>query len=436
MKRVVVLGGGLAGLSGAFHLPEYEPAVFEKESEIGGICRSFRQDGFTFDVTGHLLHLKHDYTKALIDDLLPGAFAPHERRASIYSKGCTTPYPFQANTHGLPDAVVRDCLLGFIETLNRDVPAPENFEEWVLQTFGRGIAEHFMLPFNEKFWRRDLRTVTADWVSWSIPKPSLEDVVNGALGIVNRNMGYNPTFRYPKTGGIDCLPRALARRAGRIQVDHAVAGIDSRRRRVRFSNGRDEAYDCLLSTLPLPRVFELLDEVPDSLRSAARGLQVVSILNINIGVGRPGVSDQHWLYFPESRHVFTRVGFPMNFSDDAGPEGASSLYIEITHRPESPPDLEAVYQRALADLVACGILTPDDEILTRHVIPIPHAYVVFDRHRQTHLPDLIQYLEDRDIIVAGRYGDWDYYSMEDTILSGKRAAEKIAARIDAVSTIA
>jgi protoporphyrinogen oxidase len=124
MKKIVVLGGGLAGLSGAFHLEEHDPLVFEREAEIGGICRSFEQDGFTFDVTGHLLHLKHDYTRGLLDELLPDAFRLHSRRAAIFSKGRTTPYPFQANTYGLPAEVVRDCLLGFVETLGRKASEP------------------------------------------------------------------------------------------------------------------------------------------------------------------------------------------------------------------------------------------------------------------------------------------------------------------------
>ena len=432
MNRVLVLGGGLAGLSAAYHLREFEPVVFEKEHEIGGICRSFRQDGFTFDVTGHLLHLKHDYTKDLIDTLLPDAFRFHERRASIYSHERTTPYPFQANTYGLPETVVRDCLLGFIETLAGNDEEPTNFHEWAVQTFGSGIAQHFMLPFNEKFWKRDLRDLTADWVSWAIPKPSLEEVVNGALGIVNKGMGYNPKFAYPRTGGIDCLPRALASQLDAIETAHSVTQIDGRRRRVSFANGRVEEYDHLVTTLPLPRVFDLLTDARADLLAAARKLEVISVLDINIGIDRPNVSDQHWLYFPENKYVFTRVGFPMNFSENAVPHGTSSLYIEITHRPDSKPELEVVYERAMGELIDCGILNDEDRVLTRNVIDIPHAYVVFDQHRQEQLSHLVRYLEERDIFVAGRYGDWDYYSMEDTILSGQKAAGKVRNGIEAL----
>src|SRR5262245_23441036 len=79
MKRIVIIGGGLAGLSAAYHLREHEPAVFEKEPAIGGLCRSFTQDGFTFDCTGHLVHLRNQYVKELVAQLLPDAFNTYER---------------------------------------------------------------------------------------------------------------------------------------------------------------------------------------------------------------------------------------------------------------------------------------------------------------------------------------------------------------------
>jgi protoporphyrinogen oxidase len=433
MKKVVVIGGGLAGASAAYHLLDQDPVIFERESSIGGLCRSFTQDGFTFDCTGHLIHLKNAYVKDLVARLLPDAFNSHERLAAIYSQSTMTPYPFQANTYGLPPQVVKECVVGFVESLQ----APSNgnatnFHDWVLKTFGSGIASHFMLPYNEKFWKQDLRTITADWVSWSIPKPSLDEVVNGALGLTNKGMGYNPRFIYPKTGGIECLPQALAKPVKRIYLNETVESIDPKKKVVRMASGREERYDSLITTLPLPETYRLLKDTSDSLRHSASLLRAIGIFNINIGIDRPNVSDQHWIYYPEGQFIFSRVGFPMNFSKAVAPAGTSSMYIEITYQPGQKPNPEEAYERSLADLQRCGILRPGDRILTRLDLDIKCAYIVFDQHRQAHLQNLIGYLESRDIHTAGRYGLWDYYSMEDSIRSGQAAAEKVTSKTAAL----
>ncbi len=426
MKKIVIIGGGLAGLSAGHHLLEHDPVVFEKEDAVGGLCRSFTQDGFTFDCTGHLIHLKNPYTRDLVARILPEAFNAHERLAAIYSKATTTPYPFQANTYGLPPEVVKECIVGFVESMHANGSSgPKNFYEWTLQTFGAGIAKHFMLPYNEKFWKQDLRSITSDWVSWSIPKPKLEEVVNGALGITNKGMGYNPRFIYPREGGIDCLPQALAKPIRKVFRNENVESIDPWRRVVYLTSGREETYDFLVSTLPIPLVFRMLKDTPDGMRGNAQKLHAISVLNINLGVDRPAIHDQHWLYFPEDEFIFSRVGFPMNFSKSVAPEGTSSMYVEITHRPDQKLDIEEMTAKAIIGLEKCGILRNGDRILTRHVLDIRHAYVVFDEHRQKYLQGLLDYLESLHIYSVGRYGKWDYFSMEDSILSGKDAADRI-----------
>jgi UDP-galactopyranose mutase len=100
------------------------------------------------------------------------------------------------------------------------------------------------------------------------------------------------------------------------------------------------------------------------------------------------------------------------------------MYIEITRPQGEAVDAESLASRARIDLERCGILTPDDQVLTRQIIDIDYAYVLFDRHRQQYLPELIEFLAAGNVFTCGRYGEWDYYSMEDSILSGKRAAER------------
>ncbi len=429
---IAIVGAGLAGLSTAFHLRSLPYRLFEREREVGGLCRSYRVQGFTFDMTGHLLHFRQAEIKALVEGLLAGRLARHQRRSYIYSYGTYTEYPFQVNTYGLPKEVVRDCLLGFIATLTPSRPLAAqaaSFKDWILQNLGEGFARHFMVPFNEKLWQVPLEELTADWVSWLIPKPELRDVVNGALGIKDKAFGYNPTFLYPVEGGIEVLPKALLPAVGQVAFEEELVEVDTARRRAAFRSGANGTrvvdYDRLVSTIPLPELVRRCTDLPPPLREAAVGLRCVSVYSVNLGVARERLTDKHWIYFPEPEYPFYRAGFPMNFAPSLGPPGCSSLYVEISHRPEDAIPEAEVLRRVRVGLERAGIFRPNEEIVAADVRDIRYAYVLFDRHRARVVGPLLDWLERRGIHSIGRYGRWEHSSMEDALSQGKRLAERL-----------
>ncbi|MCM8782045.1 MAG: FAD-dependent oxidoreductase [Candidatus Omnitrophica bacterium] len=182
-KRVIILGAGLAGLSAAWHLKKrgIEYLVFEKEGNIGGLCRSKHINGFTFDLGGHLLHFKHRYVFDLLKDLLGNNLAQHRRDSWVYSHGKYIPYPFQANLSALPSAVVKDCLFSFMAAAAAKVSSctkkNHTFFNWINNTFGKGIARHFMIPYNTKFWTVNPKSLTCEWLDGFIPVPSANQIV-------------------------------------------------------------------------------------------------------------------------------------------------------------------------------------------------------------------------------------------------------------------
>ena len=129
---IVILGGGLAGMSTAYHLGDRPHVVIEAQEQPGGLCCSREIDGFVFDYTGPLLHLRDERIVRLVDEMLPDTFERIERVARIHTRGVTLPFPFQANLHGLPGEVVADCLVGFVESLSQPVPQnpATSFEAW------------------------------------------------------------------------------------------------------------------------------------------------------------------------------------------------------------------------------------------------------------------------------------------------------------------
>jgi protoporphyrinogen oxidase len=426
---ILIIGAGLAGLSTAYHLGDRPCRVIEKEKEAGGLCRSYRMDGFTFDYTGHLLHFRQPAIRELVERLLPGQLGQHRRQSYIYSHKTLTEYPYQVNTHGLPPEVVRECLLGFIATLTAppSTPKPEerSFKQWILESLGEGFAKHFMVPFNEKLWQVPLDELTSDWVSWLVPKPELKDVINGALGIKDKAFGYNPSFLYPAQGGIGALPNAFLAGVKDIVYGCELVEVDTVRRRAVFQDGRTEHYETLVSTMPVPELVRRCAGLPPAIREAAAGLRCVSVYNVNLGVAREKVSDKHWIYFPERAFPFYRAGFPMNFSPASGRPGCSSLYVEISHRPEQITPPAELIRQVREGLERAGIFRPDDEIVVADVKDIRYAYVLFDRHRARALPAVLAELESRGIHSIGRYGRWEHTSMEDAIAQGRDLAGKL-----------
>ena len=184
-KKIIILGAGLAGLSAAWHLQRRGAncRIFEKEPEAGGLCRSKKINGFTFDHDGHLLHFRHQYAFNLVKSILSENIAQHRRNSWIYTKGVYNHFPFQANLYGLPSAVVRDCLLGFIDSHRNHAnhPEKESFLQWINRTFGKGIARHFMIPYNSKFWTVPPENLNCDWLEGFIPIPSLSQLIEGTI---------------------------------------------------------------------------------------------------------------------------------------------------------------------------------------------------------------------------------------------------------------
>lgn len=422
---IVIIGGGLAGLSTAYHLGDTPHVVLEAESTPGGLCRSRDIQGFIFDYTGHLLHLRDPRAIALIDELLPGELVETVRKAVIRSRGATLPFPYQANLHGLPPEFVARCIVEFVETLNRDVPddPATSFEDWALAVFGRGICEGFMFPYNQKLFRRKPSRMTADWVSWAVPKPNLEEVVRGAAGVANTGMGYNATFRYPAHGGIGVLPEALARRVEHLRCNCPVSAVDLDARRVTLASGESMSYDQLVVTAPLPAFLSMVRGGGRDWRSMSPRLDASIVACLNLGVAREGMGDGvHWMYFPDDDVPFYRAGFPSNFSRAVAPPGTSSMYVETGLRQDEPFDAEALSSAMEQGLRDAGILLPDDRVLVRDLVKVDPGYVIFDRQRQETMAEAVPALREHGVHLIGRYGAWTYSYMERAVLDGLETA--------------
>jgi protoporphyrinogen oxidase len=413
--RPIIAGAGLAGLAAARALHGRAPIVFEAEESPGGLCRSIRRDGYLFDYTGHLLHLKGPMLDE-IERLLSGNLAIHHRRAFIRIAGREIPFPFQANLRNLPAAMRDECLDGFVAASSGEIDRA-NFAAWCRTVFGAGITRHFLRPYNEKLYRTPLEGMSADWVHY-IPRPTVEEVRRGATEDAVEGIGYNAVFRYPREGGIGVLPAALANGVP-TRTATAIEAIDLAARTV-TAGGERLPCDRLISTIPLPALLALIEDAPEAMKTAASGLEAVGCLCLNLGIDGP-TRDAHWIYYPEPEHCFYRVGFYHNFAPSSAPAGKSSLYVEISARRRE--DLgEGIVERAIRDLVAAEVIRSAGAVETVDERWIAPAYAIHTEARRASLAAILPWLETHGITPIGRFGRWTYTSMGEAIEEGRRAA--------------
>ncbi len=432
----LVIGAGLAGLSTALHVGRAggEALVVDAADHVGGKARSERHDGYTFDVTGHWLHLRDPGIRELVLSVCPpDHFLRVERLSRIWSHGAYTRYPFQANLYGLPPEVMHACLMGAIAA-DRALPdtigagdEPENFADWIRFYFGSGIAEHFMVPYNAKLWGVPADRITSRWCQRFVPRPRLSDIVAGAVGCNEAAMGYNATFLYPREGGIQTVAEALADAVGRdrILLEQRVVAVDPVARAVRFADGGILRYRNLVNTAALTGFVDLMGTaVPPGVRAAREQLWATEVVYLNVGVDGPLGQPDHWIYVPEPIWPMYRVGSFSNANPSMAPPGQSSLYVEMADR-ETPT--EALLPRVYEGLVAMGLIDDPRRVRFAHVRRIPDAYVVYDFAYHDARERVHSWLETQQVRSIGRYGDWNYSSMEDALIDGRRTAGELEA---------
>lgn len=431
MADIVIIGAGLTGLSAAYHLEKKSFssfAIFEKENDIGGLCRSVTQDGFTFDFTGHLLHINDPYFKELIEQVVGfDTLNIIERSSFIYSHNTYTRYPFQMNLYGLPEKVVIDCITGFVNR-RKGRTEPKTFPDWVQHHFGDGFARHFFIPYQTKIFAHDIAKITASWTSRFVPSTSLEQILRGSLrDYAEPAIGYNAQFFYPKQGGIISWVQRLAQAIKKpINTGFCVQSIDTRHKVITFTNGHIERYNHLITTMPLATLVQRLVEKPSTnFARAQTKLLCNTVINFNLGVRRPNLCDKHWIYFPEERYPFYRLGFGHNFSSAMAPVDCSSLYGEFAYVNKPRRWVENTLSASLKATKQLFNLQ-DHEIATEKIISITHAYVIYDAWRERNLPHLLDALKQESIYSVGRYGQWKYSSMQEAVLDGKKIADTLA----------
>jgi protoporphyrinogen oxidase len=287
------------------------------------------------------------------------------------------------------------------------------------------------MQYTRKYHLTTADNMSTDWLGPRIYRPSLEEVLRGALSPSSPNVHYITHFRYPTDGGfVSYLKKFVP--LGSLKLNHELLSLDPRTRQLRFSNGIVVNYDGLISSVPLPDLIRMIYGTPQDVLDASRRLACSTCVLVNVGVDREDLSSAHMTYFYDEDICFTRLSFPHMFSARNVPPGTGSIQAEVYFSDKYKPltgSPEDWIEPVITDLRRCGLLRVDDRILFSNATLVRYANIIFDLERAAALETVHGYLDDLDITYCGRYGDWGYLWTDESFKSGENAAEKVLSKM-------
>lgn len=434
----LVLGAGPCGLGAARQLERCGVdswLLVDGAPRAGGLASSFvDSQGFTWDVGGHVQFSHYDYFDEAMDEFLGvDGWNHHQRESWVWMHDRFIPYPFQNNLHRLSEPERDRCVQGLVAAA-RVQTLPHNFREWIRDTFGAGIADVFMEPYNEKVWAYPLEQLSTSWMGERVAVPDVERVLaNVRDGRDDVSWGPNNTFRFPKEGGTGAIWRACADRlpSDRMRFGDYVVSVDVGARNVSLASGLDISYQHLISTMPLRELISLGDQQQFD-EVARRGLLSSSSNIVGIGLrGQPPeeLRTKCWLYFPEPEVPFYRATVFSNYAESNVPRPGEtwSLMCEVAESPYRPVDHARLLDGVVGAVLATGFVSSPSDVVSTWSYRAPYGYPTPGVHRDAALAEIIPALEQYGVYSRGRFGMWKYEvsNQDHSFMQGVEVVERL-----------
>jgi len=440
MRKVdfLILGGGPCGLGAARRLQELGVdnwLLAERASHFGGLATSYVDEkGFTWDIGGHVQFSHYEYFDRAMEEFLGSkGWLEHERESWVWMRNRFIPYPFQNNIRRLPADDLERCLLGLLELASAKAVKPANFREWILATFGQGLADVFMLPYNFKVWAHPAELMNSVWVGERVAVTDIKRVLHNLVhGKDDVSWGPNNKFQFPLHGGTGAIWEECAKRlpADHLLLNAAVAGVDLDKHQVSLENGEKIEYGALISSLPLSELVRLSGQ--SQLEKPVKDGLLYSSSNI-LGIGLKGSPPEQlrtkcWMYFPEDNCPFYRVTVFSNYSPNNVPDIRNnwSLMAEVSESSYKPVNQEKLLEDTIAGLVATEMIDPRN-IISTWKYRAPYGYPTPGLGRDAALAEILPHFEAKDVYSRGRFGLWKYEvsNQDHSFMQGVEVVERL-----------
>ena len=441
MTNIVVLGTGMAGFGASHKLNAegYKPVVYDQAAYFGGHTASFRDaNGFLFDLGPHISFTKDTRIQDLFAGFINQEYEAVQVKLDNYWRGLKITHPVQLHLNGLPHDLIVEIITDFVKEHDADQRPIANYEDWLVASYGRKFAELFPMQYTRKYHLTTASNMTTDWLGPRMYRPTLQELLRGALAPWNPEVHYITNFRYPTHGGFVSYLKELPKFV-QLRLEHKLVAVEPRQKLLRFANGHTTRYDALVSSIALPDLIPMIAGTPQDVIDASQRLACSTCVLVNVGVNRADLSAAQITYIYDEDVSFTRLSFPHMLSPHNVPAGCGSIQAEVyfssKYKPlTQPPD--ALVDVVINDLRKIGVLREQDRVLSRHAFLVRYANVIFDLDRPAAVKIVHGYLDDLGIAYCGRYGDWGYMWTDESFISGERAAEAALTKCRSTSLVA
>lgn len=417
--KYLIIGAGISGLTFANYC-DNDYLVVEKESEVGGYCRTFKKGEYIWDFAGHFFHFNtEEFKKKFLEQMPKDDIIYNEKCTKICHNGKMIDFPFQTNIHELEKEEFIDCLYDLFNKEEKE--KYDNFLDMLYGKFGKSIVEKFLKPYNEKLYAINLEKLDVDAMGRFFPYADKEQIIkNMKKSEVN---SYNSSFMYPKNGAgsfIDVLYKPLDKE--KVLLNTKVNSVDIINKKATLSNGKVIEYEYLINTSPLNKFLTIIGGYDELLEEMSYN----KVLVFNLGFDRASklCSKEHWLYVAGKEYNFYRCGF---YNNILGTENLS-MYIEIGYSKDSIIDEKEINKQlelTINSLKKLEIIDEDTHLIDYMPLIMDPAYVHINTNTNHKLDKLKEKFSQNNIYTIGRYGAWIYNSMEDSMVKAKELAETL-----------
>lgn len=435
--EVTILGAGIAGLSLACFLQESDAVeritLLEKTDRPGGLCKSIQCGECIYDIGPHIIFSKDEEVLSWMRGLLHGNENILRRSNQILYKGRYIQYPFENDLSKLPEEDLDYCIRAFKQNPYEKY-VPENMLQFFLKTFGEGITNIYLRPYNEKIWKFDPAYMNTQMVD-RIPKPTNDEIERSAAGETVDGYLHQLYFSYPSAGGIEALVHSMMERLGdkcRILVRYDVGNVQktgnkySVRGRTQEQPGIES--DVLVSTIPIQELTRAYFKKNETLNQTVRNLKYNSIKVFLIRTKEDLCGENFTFTIPDRNIVFHRIS-KMDFLGPAYQYSGASYIAEITYR--EGDQISGMADKALAEKVISGVVEIGfadslEDVKIVDVTDQKYAYVIYDLLHKENMKKIRRFFSEEGIYLTGRFGNFEYWNMDRVICEAKKISARIS----------